>query len=307
MLVTPQQCTAVVAAVVRVFNEQGDRTDRKKARLKYVLDRMGHDGFLREVEAILPAPLLRLPLDRCEPRPEPSRDAHIGVHPQLQEGLVYIGVVLPVGRLTTDQMRGLSAISEGLGGGGIRLTVWQNLIIPDVPEDRVEDAKRAIEGLGLDWEASSVRRGLVACTGNRGCRFAASDTKSHAMAIADHLDARLGLDVPLNLHVTGCHNSCAQHYIGDIGLLGAKVAEGDDEMVEGYHLFVGGGYGRDSEIGRELLRDVKAEDAPEVVERLLLGYLRRREGPDESFRAFVARHPIESLRSLLDPQVAHQD
>src|SRR3954451_25011001 len=102
------------------------------------------------------------------------------------------------------------------------------------------------------------------------------------MAIADHLDARLELDVPINIHVTGCPNSCAQHYIGDIGLLGTKVSMGDDaDPVEGYHLFVGGGYGPEQGVGRELLRDVKSDEAPAVIERLLRAYLERRESGEE--------------------------
>ena len=112
------------------------------------------------------------------------------------------------------------------------------MLIPDVPEDRVDQVKSAIEALGFAWKATEVRTGLVACTGNFGCKFSSADTKRHAMAIADHLDARIELDVPINIHVTGCPNSCAQHYIGDVGLLGTKVAV-EDDMVEGYHLFLG--------------------------------------------------------------------
>ena len=301
VLLKPEECVPVAAAVVRVFNEHGDRTDRKKARLKYVLDRWGHDKYLEETEKHLPAPLPRVPLSDCEPRPPANRFAHIGFHPQVQEGLFYVGVVLPVGKLTCDQARGLAAIAERHGSGTIRLTVWQNLLISDVPEARIDEVKAEIEALGLAWEATEVRAGLVACTGNFGCRFAASDTKTHALAIADRADARLALDLPINIHLTGCHNSCAQHYIGDIGLLGTKVAVGEDDMVEGYHMFLGGGYGADPAIGREVFRDVKAEDAPEVVERILLGYQAARLGPDESFRDFCRRHETDQLREIFAP------
>ncbi len=203
--------------------------------------------------------------------------------------------MLPVGRMTPDQMRGLAEIADRYGSGTIRLTVWQNLLVSDIPADDVPAVKEAITALGLDWSATSVRAGLVACTGAAGCKYAAAHTKQDAMAVADYLDGRLRLDTPVNLHLTGCHNSCAQHFIGDLGMIGTKVAVGED-MVEGYHLFVGGGYGNDAEIGRELYRDVTSTDLPAVIERILNGYLRTAAGPDESFRQFVVRQSVDELK-----------
>ncbi len=294
---TEAECVHVAGAIVRAFAEHGDRTDRKKARLKYVLDRMGHDGFLAEVEKHLPrgTTLRRFPLDGCDPRPAVNKHGHVGFHRQKQDGLFYVGVVLPVGRMTPDQMRGLAKIADRFGSGTIRLTVWQNLLISDIPADDVPAVKEAITALGLDWSATSVRAGLIACTGAAGCKFAAAHTKQDAMAVAHFLDGRVRLDSPVNLHLTGCHNSCAQHFIGDLGMIGTKVAVGED-MVEGYHLFVGGGYGNDAEIGRELYRDVTSTDLPAVIERILSGYLQHRSGPDESFRQFVVRQSVDELK-----------
>ena len=294
LLVKPEQCIAGAAAVVRVFSEHGDRTDRKKARLKYVLDALGFEKFISEVQKHLPFEMMRFPLENCDPRPVADPLAHVGVHAQKQAGLNYIGVALPVGKLTTDQMRGLADIADRLGCGDIRLTVWQNLLITNIPSHQVEEAQHAIESLGLHWAATSLRAGLVACTGNRGCKFAASDTKAHALAIADHLESRITLDQPINIHLTGCHHSCAQHYIGDIGLIGASVAEGED-MVEGYHILVGGGFGEARQIGRELYRNVKASDAPMVIEKMLRGYLEHRSSDGERFRDYANRLSIEQL------------
>ena len=157
-----------------------------------------------------------------------------------------------------------------------------------------------IAALGLSTSANSIRAGLVACTGNVGCKFAASDTKRHAEEIARWCEARVALDGPVNIHLTGCHHSCAQHYIGDIGLLACKVQTRDDgDTVEGYHIHVGGGFGPDAAIGREIYRDVKAEDAPRVVERMLKAYLAHRASPQESFLAFTRRHEIDALRALV--------
>src|SRR5207245_4383619 len=117
---------------------------------------------------------------------------------------------------------------------------WQNLLISDVPDRDVGVCIAAIQALGLAVEASAIRRGLVACTGNAGCKFSASNTKGHALKLADYLEARLAIDTPINIHLTGCHHSCAQHYVGDIGLLATKVEIGEDS-VEGYHVYIGGG------------------------------------------------------------------
>lgn len=289
----PDECVPVAAAVVRVFLENGDRTDRKKARLKYVLDNWGHAKYIEETQKLLPFTMRRVPLEACERRATPvDRLGHVGVHSQKQSGLSYIGVVLPVGRMTSAQMRGLADVADRFGSGTIRLTVWQNLLISDIPNDLIDSAKAAIEALGLHWSATNVRAGLVACTGAAGCKFAMAHTKQDAMRIADHLDATLRLDQPINIHVTGCHNSCAQHYIGDIGLVGTKVGE---VAAEGYHVVVGGGYGQWQAIGRELFRDVVSTDAPAVVERMLRGYVAHRRDDEESFHDFVARHETDQL------------
>ncbi len=233
ILLKPDECVAVAAAVVRAFVAHGDRTNRQKARLKYVLDRMGRDAFVAEVEKEYGQPLRRAAGAVIAPRPMADKHGHIGVHRQKQAGRNYLGLVLPVGRLTSEQMRGLAEISERFGSGTIRLTVWQNLLISDVADRDVGICIAAINALGLGVEASAIRRGLVACTGNAGCKFAASNTKGHALRLADYLEARVAVDLPINIHLTGCHHSCAQHYVGDIGLLAAKVDRGEDS-VEGY-------------------------------------------------------------------------
>ncbi len=305
VVVKPADAGKVADAIVRVFIDHGDRTNRLKARLKYVLDAWGFEKYLAAVEEKLGAKLVRVPGEAVKPRLPFDRLAHIGVHEQKQEGLCWIGVVLPVGKVTAAQMRGLTRISTDLGDGDIRLTVWQNLLISGVPEEKIALAEAAIEKLGLTTKAASVRAGLVACTGNQGCRFAASDTKGHAAAIADHCEARVQLDGPVNIHLTGCHHSCAQHYIGDIGLLGARVEAGaEGETVEGYHIYVGGGFGDEAAIGREIYRDVKAEDAPRIVEKMLKGYLSSREGTGETFLAFSRRHELERLREIFAAEAA---
>jgi ferredoxin-nitrite reductase len=299
VIVKPASATKLADAIVRVFIDHGDRTNRVKARLKYVLDKLGVETFMTMVEEKFGAKLTRVPAAALEQRPAFDRAAHVGVHRQKQEGLNWIGVVLPVGRLTPEQMRGLAKIARDLGDGDIRLTVWQNLLISGVPEPQVGVAVAAIEALGLTTKASSIRAGLVACTGNVGCKFAASDTKRHAEDIARWCETRVELDGPVNVHLTGCHHSCAQHYIGDVGLLACKIDGADDApAVEGYHILVGGGFGPDAALAREIYRDVKAEDAPPTIERMLKAYLTKRVSSDETFQQFSRRHDIETLKTM---------
>jgi len=303
VIVRPSEATAVSDAIVRVFIENGDRTDRNKARLKYVLDAWGFGKFLSAVEEKMGRPLTRVKAEALEPRPVFDRLAHIGVHPQKQDGLNWIGIVLPVGKMTAEQMRGIAKIAREHGDGDIRLTVWQNLLISGVPTDKVAQVEIEIAALELSTRATSVRAGLVACTGATGCRFAAAHTKESAEEIAHWCDARVSLDTPVNIHLTGCHHSCAQHYIGDIGLIGARVAINDDgDTVDGYHVHVGGGYGPDAAIGREIYRDVKADAAPKLVEKMLKGYLAHRASADETFIAFAKRHDVDALKAMFNAE-----
>lgn len=301
VILKPAEATRIADAIVRVFIEHGNRGDRNKARLKYVLDEWGFDKFLAAVEEKVGKKLDRVASQHVEPRLAPDRMAHVGVHSQKQAGLHWIGVVLPVGRITTDQMRELARIARELGDGEIRLTVWQNLLLSGVPSDRIAEAIARIERAGLSASATSIRAGLVACTGNTGCKFAASNTKGTAERIASHIETTLALDSPVNVHLTGCHHSCAQHYIGDIGLIGTRVPVGDDgDTVEGFNMIIGGGSGDNAKIGREIVRDIKAEDCPRAVEGLLRGYLAHRADASETFYAFANRTNAETLKLYVE-------
>jgi ferredoxin-nitrite reductase len=304
VLLKPEECVKVAGAVVRVFIAHGDRTNRTKARLKYVLDRMGRDEFLKEVEKEYGAPLRRAAGITLEPRPMADKHGHIGVHAQKQAGLNWIGVVFPVGKITVTQMRGLAKIAHDLGDGDIRLTVWQNLLISGVPDDKVALAEAAIRALGLTTKASPLRAGLISCTGSTGCRFAAAHTKENAEEIVAWCEPRVTLDQPVNIHLTGCHHSCAQHYIGDIGLIAARVAVNEEgDTVDGYHVLVGGGFGPEARLARDIYSEVKAEDAPRTVERILKGYLAHRDG-EETFLAFSKRHETDALKAMFDAEAA---
>jgi len=293
LLVRPEQAVAVAAAMIRVFIDHGDRTDRKKARLKYLVDKWGVEKFVAETEKRLAFPLLRLPAEECERQTAIDRAGHIGVHPQSQPGLNYIGVSVPVGRLPVSQMRALADVAEEFGSGELRLTVWQNLIVPNVASQRIDLAVECIRAAGLACTAGTVLRGTVACTGNRGCRYAATDTKAHAVELANLLDSKFRIEQPVNLHVTGCPHSCAQHYVGDIGLLGTKV-----NGEEGYQVVIGGGSDQDRGLARAIGPAVGCSELSPMLESLFTEFEERR-NPNESFLQFSRRHSVVELQSFL--------
>jgi ferredoxin-nitrite reductase len=292
ILLRPDQTVAVAAAMVRVFNENGDRTDRKKARLKYLVDRWGVKKFLKETEGQLAFPLIYFAAEDCEPRATIDRAGHIGVHSQKQPGLSYIGVSVPVGRLPVEQMLAVAEIAERFGNGQIRLTVWQNLVIPNIAAEQLEAAKAALLVAGLSFKAGTVLSGTVACTGNQGCRYAATDTKTHAVALANMLDGSFNILQPVNLHVTGCSHSCAQHYVGDVGLMGVKVGG-----EEGYQVVLGGGSDRDQGLARELIPAIKFSELEPVMHRLFHAYSEHALS-NESFLDFTRRHQIVELKGF---------
>jgi len=298
VLVKPAEINKIVCALVRVFIAKGNRGDRKKARLKHLLEKMTLAEYLAETEKLLGRQLERSPYD-----PEKMRWAsqelphsHVGDYPQKQKGLNYVGIAMPVGHLTPKQMIRIAELADLYGSGEVRLTVWQNLIIPNVPDTYVATLKRAVEKMGLSTRQSNISSGIIACTGNSYCKFASANTKGHALELGKYLEKKLELDQPVNIHLTGCPNSCAQHYMGDIGLLGARVKLGG-ESVDGYHVFVGGGFGKYQAVGRQIFAGVPAQDLPKTIEKMLRAYLKYREGR-ETFLQFSTRHEVGKLQEL---------
>ncbi|EDY17619.1 precorrin-3B synthase [Chthoniobacter flavus Ellin428] len=298
VLVKPEELNKVVSAIVRVYIEHGNRGDRKKARLKHLLEKWTLEQYLEETEKLLGYQLQRVPLDPAliEYPGQKLPHSHVGVYPQKQKGLNYVGVAMPVGQITPKQMIRIAEIADLYGSGEIRLTVWQNFVIPNVPDHFVATVKKALRKIGFDTQQSNLRSGIIACTGNSYCKFAQANTKGHAMELADYLDKRIKLDQPVNIHLTGCPHSCAQHYMGDIGLLGTK-AKIAGESVDGYHIFVGGGFGASQAVGRQVFNAIDFESAKPLVEKMLRGYLRHREG-NETFQAFTARHDLNALQGI---------
>jgi ferredoxin-nitrite reductase len=296
ILIKPSEALAVAVAMIRVFVENGDRTDRKKARLKYLIDKWGIAKFLAETQKKLAFPLVKFALEKCVARRPALRHGHIGIYRQNQKGKNYVGVVIPVGILTAKQMRRLAEIAENYGSGNLRLTPWQNLLVPDISDGFVETVKRRLVRIGFHYEATNIAGGLVACTGNKGCKWSATDTKGHALSLVEHLNKCVQLDQPINIHLTGCPHSCAQHYIGDIGLQGVKVTA-SSETVEGYNIVFGGGSGVGAAIGKEVFKGISFSEVPTLLTKVLQIYQQRRNS-GESFAAFTRRHDLKQLQEM---------
>ena len=305
VMLKPEECVPVAHAVLKVFLMNGDRTDRDKARLKYVLDRWGLPKFMHEVQKQLPFTLRWFDWARCQPRGPVDKAGHVGVHAQAQSDQYYVGVVCPVGKLTVSQMHDIADVADRYADGKIRTTVWQNFVLGHIASADIDAVREAIEKTGLHIEAGPARAGMVACTGSFGCKFANAETKGNAMTLVEHLEARLGLNTPVNIHVTGCPNSCAQHYVGDIGLLGARCDDPDADdpeeadQVDGFHVFIGGGYEDEGGVGRELATFVPATRLPAYVEQIFGVYLDERRNTDERFVAFARRHEIDDFRAKI--------
>ena len=300
VLVPPAQIIKVITALLRVYIANGDRTNRKRARLKHLLEKWTLAQYLEATQKLLGYKLLRdegaHPALRDAPLRTPVPHPHVGAFPQKQSGLSWLGVSVPVGEITPKQLLRLCDLADNYGSGELRLTPWQNIIIPNVPDAYVETLKKAVVKAGLDWRQNNIRSGLVACTGNSYCKFAAANTKKHARELADYLEKKLTLDQPINIHLTGCPNSCAQHYIGDIGLLGTSVKVAG-EPKEGYHVFIGGGFAENRSLGRQVFQGVSIEQLKPTLEKMLKAYQQHR-ATGETFREFTSRHDLGALQTM---------
>jgi ferredoxin-nitrite reductase len=294
LLLHPDQAVPLSIAMMRVFIDHGDRTNRKKARLKYLLEAKGVDWFIAESAKRVSFPLIRLPAEACEPRSPAEKHAWLGARRQRQPHTYSLGVGCPVGRLTPKQMHRLADLAANYGKSELRLTAWQNVLIPYLPEAFLPVVERAVVNMGLYHEASLATGGIIACTGSAGCKYSSADTKAHALALIRDLPALVQIDQPVNIHFTGCAHSCAQHYCGDLGFISTKLADGG----EGYHLFVGGGMDQEQGIARELFRGVRAEEVTPLVARILRTWQTARQR-GESFVQWTRRHEVKHLQELL--------
>ena len=251
--------------ILEVYRDYGLRSNRQKSRLMWLIDDWGLDKFRAEVEKRFGRKLLpSVPDDEIN---WDKRD-HIGVHRQKQPGLNYAGLHIPVGRLQAQDLFELARLAEVYGNGELRLTVEQNVIIPNIPDSRLSAFLKEPLLNRFSLEPSPLVRSLVSCTGSQFCNFALVETKQRALKLAQELDATLSLPQPVRIHWTGCPNSCGQPQVADIGLMGTKVRK-DGKTVEGVDIYMGGKVGKNAHLGERVQQGVPCDDLGKVLHTLL--------------------------------------
>jgi sulfite reductase beta subunit-like hemoprotein len=293
MWVTPEQVLPISIGVTEIFRDYGYREKRNHTRLKFLMADWGAEKFrdvLIEKLGWTPQPAEQLQTD-------PSFRDHVGIHPQRQRGLYWIGAAVLTGRMSANQMLAAADIADRFCQGVLRTTNQQNLLFPNIAEDDLEEAKTALRDAGFEWEASPFRRAGVACTGTEFCNLAITETKNRLRDIVDHLESKFDWVGDMRINLNGCPNSCGQHHIGDIGLQGCLARVGT-EKVEAYDVCLGGRLGVDAKFTRPISRKVPATKVKYALENLLQGYLNTRSA-EEPFSLFVDRHSDEELGELL--------
>jgi precorrin-3B synthase len=303
VLVTPDEVVPLCAAIASVFRDEGNRGNRKRARLKFLVEAWEVPRFRAAVEERLGRQLRRAPEPEAEPVATRDR-THLGVHPQ-KDGRFYVGVSFVGGRTSGSGLRRLASLAEQFGSGRVRATNTQNIILLDVPAANLPRLKAELDRDGFVYAPSWARRAVIACTGIQFCKLAVSETKNHAERLTDYLERTLDLEDPVRISVTGCPNSCGQHHICDIGLEGA-VTTVDGVKREAFQLFLGGGVGAIESFGRRVGVRIPSEILPETLGRLLSTFKERRHA-GETFQEFCRRHTNEEIAEFLaapEPAVA---
>lgn len=294
----PEQCIPAIRGVLEIYKEQDAlRQDRAKARIKYMFSKLGWtaESFTAELEK-----RVGYKFDPAveEVQPEDVLRDHCGIRKQKQEGLSSVGMTVLRGRLSGEQLEQVADLADEYGNGEVRTTIMQNLLIPNVPTEKATALAEELGKIELRVEGSTFWRGTVACTGTEFCKLAISETKGFAKWLVGEIEDRMPeFDQQIRINVTGCPNSCGQHWIADIGLEGKKVKV-DGQMVDAFQFAVGGAVGKYQRPARTIGYRAAATDVPEAIERLLRGYLATRE-TGENLRAYFARTPDEVLRGQL--------
>jgi len=292
------QVVEVARGVAEIFRaSQVLRQSREQARLKYLFLKHGWtaETFLAELNHTIGYSLDSA--GREEIPSEIHRD-HNGIYRQKQPGLVFVGASVLRGRITPAQLRRAAQLADEYGDGSLRATVQQNLLLANIKEEHANTVAAELTLAGLPVKVPAFARGTIACTGSEFCKLALTETKGFARWLSTELDERLpGFAGQIKLHITGCPNSCGQHWIADIGIEGKKI-KADGKMVDAYYFCVGGSVGQIASIARPVGYRCAATEVPDAIGRLLETYTNGRE-ESESLREFLARHSNDELRTIL--------
>jgi nitrite reductase (NADH) large subunit len=274
VFVRPEQAARLCAQITLLFRDHGGRTSRTRARLAFLVEDKGVAWFRKELSRRLGEPLLKAGVDM---RKKEHTD-HLGINPQKKPGpgyegpgLYHVGMLVPVGRITTTQMRGVADLADRYGNGEIRVTTQQNLIIVNIPENRIGALTDEPLFSELPFDPSPIMRGLVSCTGNDYCPLALIETKGYAIEVARELEKRTaGRKIqPLTIHWSGCPAGCGLHQTATIGLQGCRSRQANGQIVDAAHVCVKGSTGPNPRVATDLMYDVPCEQLAEALEPLV--------------------------------------
>ena len=292
------QVLPVIRGIAEIFRDAQElREHRERARLKFLFLRQGWTPrrFLEELEARI---RFRLDPAVAEQPPDDVYRDHVGIRAQKQPDYCYVGAAVLRGRISVAQMNAAADLAERFAGGQLRTTGMQNLVIINVPRASADRLAGELEMAGLRVGGSPFWRGAIACSGTEFCKLAITETKSFTRWLVEEMEERLPqFDQDLKLHVTGCPNSCGQHWIADVGIEGKKLKQ-DGRLVDAYYFCLGGALGRNQSVARPVGYRCPANEVPGALERLLRRYLEER-FMGENLRQFFARHSEEQLREFL--------
>jgi ferredoxin-nitrite reductase len=295
MRLSINECLPMLGSIAQTYRqgiELFGGNSRRKLRLRDVFNHWGLMGFSEIVQRDFKGSshFIFKNLDREGDLARADGNYHLGVHQQSQPDRYYLGIVLPLGRWNRVQVKGLGEIANRYGSGAIRLTPWQNIILPNITADDLERVQSLISELGLIHTANHPSSLLRACAGSSGCQFGATDTQRDAIDLSNYLDTKYQLDRPLNIHFSGCDKSCAQHDRADITLWGV-------EGTNRYRLEISGAT---TEFERELSDLFTPAQVPIVIGKAIDAYHYQRLNPQESFQAFITRQSRIQLHQIFN-------
>ena len=296
VLIEPSEVVELCATIAAVFRDEGNRENRKKARLKFLVEQWEIPRFRDEIESRLGRKLKRAPDPDAAPVVERDR-AHLGVNRQAVPGLSYVGLSVLGGRTSGTALRQLADLATEYGSGRIRTTNTQNIILLDVPDANLTHLERELDRTGFDYRPGWSKKAIIACSGIQFCKLALAETKNRAAELNSILEQSGGMPDAVRISVTGCPNSCGQHHICDVGLEGSTTTI-DGAKRETFQVFLGGGVGVHETFGRRIGLRIPSENLGESLARLFSKYKEERRGA-ETFQEFCLRQSNQELSEAL--------
>ncbi|KAK4724388.1 hypothetical protein R3W88_027167 [Solanum pinnatisectum] len=260
----------VCKAILEAYRDLGTRGNRQKTRMMWLIDELGVEGFRAEVVKRMPQQKLDRESAEDLVQKQWERREYLGVHPQKQEGYSFVGLHIPVGRVQADDMDELARLADEYGSGELRLTVEQNIIIPNIENSKIDALlNEPLLKNRFSPDPPILMRNLVACTGNQFCGQAIIETKARSMKITEEVQRLVSVTRSVRMHWTGCPNTCGQVQVADIGFMGCLTRK-EGKTVEGADVFLGGRIGSDSHLGDVYKKSVPCEDLVPIIVDLLV-------------------------------------